>query len=203
MIAGTLKGIISQRLVPTADGKGRVATCEIMVMTGRVHDMIIDPKQTGMLGEVVAEGGYYGMQTFDQHLLEHLNAGRITMEDATRAASSPHDFKLMLAAQARISPRSHPNKGAGEISGAPADSAQVAPVPTDAPPAAPAPAVPAAEQAPAAPPVAPPAVPPAAPPPAPPVAPTVATEPPLPPAAPPALPGPPPTPSAPPPGIPS
>ena len=72
MIAGTLKGIISQRLVRTADGNGRVATCEIMVMTGRVHDMIIDPKQTGMLGEVVAEGGYYGMQTFDQHLLEHV-----------------------------------------------------------------------------------------------------------------------------------
>src|SRR5215218_6493056 len=161
MIAGTLKGVISQRLVRTPDGSGRVATCEIMVMTGRVHDMIVDPKQTGMLSEVVAEGGYYGMQTFDQHLLEHVNAGRVTMEDATRAASSPHDFKLMLAAQARISPRSHPNKGAGEISGAPVDSAQVAPVPTDAPPAAPAPAVPAAEQAPAAPPVAPPAAPPA------------------------------------------
>ena len=44
-------------------------------MTGRVHDMILDPKQTGMLGEVVAEGGYYGMQTFDQHLLEHLKPG--------------------------------------------------------------------------------------------------------------------------------
>ena len=113
MIAGTLKGVISQRLVRTPDGSGRVATCEIMVMTGRVHDMIVDPKQTGMLSEVVAEGGYYGMQTFDQHLLEHVNAGRVTVEDATRAASSPHDFKLMLAAQARISPRSHPNKGAG------------------------------------------------------------------------------------------
>src|SRR6059058_610412 len=74
MIAGTLKGIVSQRLVRTPDGRGRVATCEIMVMTGRVHDMILDPKQTGMLGEVVAEGGYYGMQTFDQHLLAHLQA---------------------------------------------------------------------------------------------------------------------------------
>ena len=74
-------------------------------MTGRVHDMILDPKQTGMLGEVIAEGGYYGMQTFDQHLLEHLQAGRITMEDAVRTASSPHDFKLhgrrAVAASAR------------------------------------------------------------------------------------------------------
>ena len=75
MIAGTLKGIVSQRLVRTADGNGRVATAEILVMTGRVHDMIIDPKLTGQLPEVIAEGGYYGMQTFDQHLLEHLEAG--------------------------------------------------------------------------------------------------------------------------------
>jgi twitching motility protein PilT len=98
MIAGTLKGIISQRLVKTVDGNGRVACCEIMVNTGRVHDMILDPKQTGNLGEVIAEGAYYGMQTFDQHLLEHLHAGRITMEEAVRVATSPHDFKLMVAA---------------------------------------------------------------------------------------------------------
>ena len=75
MIAGTLKGIVSQRLVPTADGNGRVACCEILVMTGRVHDMILDPKLTGQLPEVIAEGSYYGMQTFDQHLLQHLHAG--------------------------------------------------------------------------------------------------------------------------------
>src|SRR3954463_8227980 len=99
MIAGTLKGIVSQRLVRTADGHGRVACCEIMVMTGRVHDMILDPKLTGQLPEVVAEGGYYGMQTFDQHLLRHLQAGRITYEEAMRAATSPHDFKLMVAAE--------------------------------------------------------------------------------------------------------
>jgi twitching motility protein PilT len=101
MIAGTLKGIVSQRLVKTTDGAGRVACCEIMVMTGRVHDMILDPKQTGNLHEVIAEGSYYGMQTFDQHLLEHLLAGRISMEEAVRVASVPHDFKLMVAATAK------------------------------------------------------------------------------------------------------
>src|SRR3954471_8756031 len=101
MIAGTLKGIISQRLVRTADGKGRVACCEILVMTGRVHDMILDPKLTGQLPEVIAEGSYYGMQTFDQHLLQHLHAGRVTMEDAMRIATAPHDFKLMVAAQTK------------------------------------------------------------------------------------------------------
>jgi twitching motility protein PilT len=101
MIAGTLKGIVSQRLVPTADGQGRVACCEILVMTGRVHDMILDPKLTGQLPEVIAEGAYYGMQTFDQHLLQHLQAGRITMDAAMRVATSPHDFKLMVAAASK------------------------------------------------------------------------------------------------------
>ena len=60
--------------------------------------MILDPKLTGQLPEVISEGGYYGMQTFDQHLLQHLEAGRITMEEAVHVATSPHDFKLMVAA---------------------------------------------------------------------------------------------------------
>jgi twitching motility protein PilT len=99
MIAGTLKGIISQRLVPSVDG--RTAACEILRMTGRVRDMIMDPTQTGRLGEVVSEGAYYGMQTFDQHLFQHVKAGRVALEDALRTASSPHDFKLMLAADGK------------------------------------------------------------------------------------------------------
>jgi twitching motility protein PilT len=60
--------------------------------------MVMDSTQTGRLPEVIAEGGYYGMQTFDQHLFEHLKAGRIDMEQALGAASSPHDFKLLVAA---------------------------------------------------------------------------------------------------------
>jgi len=96
--------------VRTADGNGRVATAEILVMTGRVHDMIIDPKLTGQLPEVIAEGGYYGMQTFDQHLLQHLEAQRITMEEAIHMATSPHDFKLMVAAAGKP-------KGEGQAQG--------------------------------------------------------------------------------------
>ena len=110
MIAGTLKGIVSQRLVPTVDGNGRIATAEILVMTGRVHDMIMDPTLTGQLPEVIAEGGYYGMQTFDQHLMQHLQAGRVGMEDALRVATSPHDFKLMVHAAGRP-------KGEGQAQG--------------------------------------------------------------------------------------
>ncbi len=100
MIAGTVKGVISQRLVPGADG-GRVAVCEILRMTGRAHDMIVDPAQTGKLHEVITAGGYYGMQTFDQALFGHLKAGRVTVEDALRVASSPHDFKLLVQADGR------------------------------------------------------------------------------------------------------
>jgi twitching motility protein PilT len=100
MLAGTIKGVISQRLVPGADG-GRVAVCEILRMTGRVRDMITDPTQTGKLVEVITSGGYYGMQTFDQALFGHVKAGRVTFEDAMRVASSPHDFKLLMQADGR------------------------------------------------------------------------------------------------------
>jgi len=103
MLAGTLKGVISQRLVPTPDGSGRVATCEVLRMTGRVKDMIMNPEETGKLHEVIAEGGYYGMQTFDQALLAHLQGGLVSMKDAMKAASSPHDFKLMVASDGQRS----------------------------------------------------------------------------------------------------
>jgi twitching motility protein PilT len=103
MLAGTLKGVVSQRLVRTADGQGRVAVCEILRMTGRARDMIMDPEQTGRLREVIEEGEFYGMQTFDQALLTHFQAGRVSMEDALRVATSPHDFKLLVAAEGRTS----------------------------------------------------------------------------------------------------
>ena len=173
MIAGTLKGIVSQRLVRTADGNGRVATAEILVMTGRVHDMIIDPKMTGQLPEVIAEGGYYGMQTFDQHLLEHLEAGRITMEEAVHVATSPHDFKLMVAAGGKpkgegqaqhpgapreTSSLASPEELPGVANVAPAAAPVAAPAESPAPPAgppapqAPAPSYPSAPPASAPPP---------------------------------------------------
>jgi len=97
MLAGTLKAVISQRLVRTPDGNGRVATCEILRMTGRVRDMIMNPEETGKLPEVIAEGAYYGMQTFDQALLGHVQQGRVSMEVALKAATHPHDFKLLVS----------------------------------------------------------------------------------------------------------
>jgi twitching motility protein PilT len=103
MLAGTLKGIISQRLVATPDGAGRVAVCEVLRITGRARDMILDPEQTGQLREVITEGEFYGMQTFDQALLRHHQAGRVSMAEALQVASSPHDFKLLVAAEGRTS----------------------------------------------------------------------------------------------------
>ncbi|HWY17594.1 MAG TPA: PilT/PilU family type 4a pilus ATPase [Solirubrobacteraceae bacterium] len=100
MIAGTIKGVISQRLVPGANG-GRVAACEILRMTGRVRDMIVDPSQTGKLTEVIATGAYYGMQTFDQALFGHVKAGLVSFDDAMKVASSPSDFKLLMQADGK------------------------------------------------------------------------------------------------------
>ena len=100
MIAGTIKGVISQRLVPGANG-GRVAACEILRMTGRVRDMIVDPSQTGKLPEVISTGAYYGMQTFDQALFGHVKAGLVSFEDAMKVASSPSDFKLLMQADGK------------------------------------------------------------------------------------------------------
>jgi len=99
MLASTLRGAVSQRLVPRTDENGRVAVCEILAVTGRVQDLILNPQETGRITEVIAEGEYYGMQTFDQALLKHVVAGNISEETAFEVASSPHDFKLMLAAQ--------------------------------------------------------------------------------------------------------
>src|SRR3954463_14251142 len=103
MLAGTLKAVISQRLVRTPDGNGRVATCEILRMTGRVRDMIMNPDETGKLPEVISEGAYYGMQTFDQALLSHVQAGLVSMEDALKAATHPHDFKLLVSSDGQRS----------------------------------------------------------------------------------------------------
>jgi twitching motility protein PilT len=94
-LAGSLRGIVSQRLVPTTTG-GRVPCMEILVNTGRVSARIADPKATSEIHDVVAEGEYYGMCTFDQSLVRLVADGRISAEAAMEAASEPHDLELML-----------------------------------------------------------------------------------------------------------
>ena len=95
LMAGSLRGVISQRLLVRADGKGRVPALELMVMTKRIRDLIMDANQTFKVQDAIREGDYYGMQTFDQSLLNLYRDGMVTLQDAALVASSPHDFKLM------------------------------------------------------------------------------------------------------------
>jgi len=94
-LAGTLRGIVCQRLVPTVDG-ARTPGLEILVNTGRVAERIADPEKTHEIKDVISEGGYYGMQTFDQSMLKLVQAGRVSVESAMTAVSSQHDFALTL-----------------------------------------------------------------------------------------------------------
>jgi twitching motility protein PilT len=98
MLAATLRGAIAQRLVPDVTGDGRVPASEILVVTGRVQDLIMNPEETGKITEVIAEGEYYGMRTFDQSLMHYVMEGKVAESVALEFASNPHDFKLMLAA---------------------------------------------------------------------------------------------------------
>lgn len=95
-LAGALRGIISQRLLMRSDGRGRLPTIEVLVSNGRVFDAIVNPEQTHLLHDIIAEGEFYGMQTFDQSLLNLFKNGMVSLEDAMQASTSPHDFELMV-----------------------------------------------------------------------------------------------------------
>lgn len=95
-LAGALKGIVSQRLLPRKDGEGRIPAVEVLVANGRVFDAIIDPAETRTIPEIIAEGDFYGMQSFDQCLLEMFESDTISMDDALHASSSPHDLRLAM-----------------------------------------------------------------------------------------------------------
>ena len=101
-LAGSLKGTICQRLVPRADGSGRVPALEVMVANGRIQQCIVEPAQTGEMHTIIAEGDYYGMATFDQALVRLLEQGLIDMRGAMAAASRPHDLKVMLQQRAPV-----------------------------------------------------------------------------------------------------
>ena len=95
-LAGSLRGIVSQRLVAKADGKGRVPAIEVLINTGRVFDRIVDPTTTDQIVDVIAEGDFYGMQTFDQSLVQLSKEGLVAEDEARRSATNPHDFDLMM-----------------------------------------------------------------------------------------------------------
>jgi twitching motility protein PilT len=95
-LAGSLRGIVSQRLVKRLSGGGQVPAVEVLVMNGRIRDLVLNPEQTHMIHDIVAESSFYGMQTFDQSLLQLFRAGLVSLEDALAGASNPHDFQIAL-----------------------------------------------------------------------------------------------------------
>lgn len=95
-LAGTLKGIVSQRLLPRKDKQGRVPAVEVLVSTGRIFEAIVNPDLTKAIPEMIADGEFYGMQTFDQALMKLYTDGMITLDDAMHAASNPHDLRVAL-----------------------------------------------------------------------------------------------------------
>jgi twitching motility protein PilT len=95
-LATSLRGIVSQRLLERADGQGRVPAMEVLVATGRVFDKIADPTATHELEEIIAEGEFYGMQTFDQGLRNLYEQGIVTRRDALATATNSHDLRLKL-----------------------------------------------------------------------------------------------------------
>ncbi|MDP8970607.1 MAG: PilT/PilU family type 4a pilus ATPase [Actinomycetota bacterium] len=96
-LANSLQGIVCQRLLRKVDG-GRVAAIECLVMTTRLHEFVVDPAKTSQIEDAIADGAYYGMQTFDQHLLVLYREGIVTLKDAMAAATSPHDFRIAVRA---------------------------------------------------------------------------------------------------------
>jgi len=94
LVAGTLRAIISQRLLARADGSGRVAACEVLINTDRVAERIADPALTSEIFDVMAESSYYGMETFDQGILRLFADGTISLAEGLRHATKPSDLRL-------------------------------------------------------------------------------------------------------------
>jgi twitching motility protein PilT len=96
-LASVLHGIISMRLIPRADGNGRVPAVEVMVATATIRECIADADKTRKIPEVIGAGGSeYGMQTFDQSLMSLYQRGLVSYEEALRWSSNPNDFALKV-----------------------------------------------------------------------------------------------------------
>jgi twitching motility protein PilT len=96
-LASVLKGIISMRLIPKADGKGRVPAVEVLIATATIKDCILDPDKTKSINDAIAQGAiHYGMQTFDQSLFGLFKSELISYEEALRRATNRDDFALKV-----------------------------------------------------------------------------------------------------------
>jgi twitching motility protein PilT len=96
ILAGVLRGVVSQRLLPRKGGGGRVAAVEVMVNTARVADLIREPEKTEGITEALEEGSFHQMQSFAQHLVELVLEDVVDFETAAAAATNRHDFEISV-----------------------------------------------------------------------------------------------------------
>ncbi len=94
MLGTSLTAIVAQRLLPSNDGSGRVPAVELMLNTEATRDRLLGVEPMDTLYETIAEGGFYGMQTLDQAIVQLYEAGRVTFSDALMYVASPREFKL-------------------------------------------------------------------------------------------------------------
>jgi twitching motility protein PilT len=96
-LAGVLKGVISQRLVPKVSGVGRVPAVEVLISTARVRECIVEKDKTNEINDAISKGTTsYGMQSFDQSLMYLLKEGLIAYEEALKHCTNPDDFALRI-----------------------------------------------------------------------------------------------------------
>jgi twitching motility protein PilT len=130
-LASVLKAVVSQRLVPRADGRGRVAAVEVLVATTRVREMIEDKDRTKEIHDAITQGtDTYGMQSFDQSLMGLVKQNLVTYDEALRQATNPDDFALRFSGIGGTSDSKWDNFDGGQKAQQPAP----APVPVAAPP---------------------------------------------------------------------
>lgn len=91
-----LRGVVNQRLLERADGKGRTPAVEILVGTSKVLDCVADPARQPQLERVMSEGQYHGMQTLDQALLALVRDGMVSLRDALAVSTQPEDLRIAL-----------------------------------------------------------------------------------------------------------
>src|SRR5688572_26038504 len=97
-LASILKAVVSQRLIPRADGKGRIAAVEVLKATARVRELIEDKDRTKEIPDAIAQGHQtYGMQTFDQSLMQLVRNGLVSYDEAHRQSTNPDDFALRFS----------------------------------------------------------------------------------------------------------
>ncbi|HSG27980.1 MAG TPA: hypothetical protein VLA34_05825, partial [Candidatus Krumholzibacterium sp.] len=97
LLSSTLQAVIAQRLIPVKEGKGRAPAVEVMVVTSAIREYISDPDKAPLIAQAIREGvSSYGMMSFDQSLMKLLSEEKISMEEALKNSTNPHEFSLRL-----------------------------------------------------------------------------------------------------------